>query len=140
MFFSPHNCRWRVHPTTWYLKSKVRPTEQWESHLLLMCSIFLSLKAINILLSNGEVKHYTEIIKIIFIIMAMNDLFYSQIITRRLMLLVKWRVVPLQLKLSSCFHANVLEFEVTWFSKYQFRFFKGKFESLMRICFNANFN
>lgn len=78
-----------------------------------MCSIFLSLKAINILLSNGEVKHYTEIIKIIFIIMAMNDLFYSQIITRRLMLLVKWRVVPLQLKLSSCFHANVLEFEVT---------------------------
>lgn len=51
--------------------------------------------------------------KLIFIIMAMNELFDSQIIRQRLTSLVKWRVVPLQLKLSSCFHANVLEFEVT---------------------------
>lgn len=50
--------------------------------------------------------------KIIFTIMAMNELFDSQIIRQRLMS-VKLRVVPLQLKLSSCFHANALEFEVT---------------------------
>lgn len=45
--------------------------------------------------------------------MAMNELFDSQIVRQRLMSLVKLRVVPLQGKLCSCFHANVLEFEVT---------------------------
>lgn len=78
----------------------------------MMCSVFL-LKVISFC-SNGEARVALKLLsKIIFTIMAVNELFDSHIIRQRLMSLVKSRVVPLQLKLSSCFHANALEFKMT---------------------------